>query len=87
MNFKDLLSPKKWLEGVVVKSVAGKFAKHGTGALIGLLTGPWFAAKVAPVLSQLGVGIDYTKFEEGATVLLIGGFGALWNLIQQRISK
>jgi hypothetical protein len=87
MNIAEMLNPKKWLEGVIVTKVLGKFAKHATGAVIGFLTGPWFAKVVAPILNQVGISIDFSKFEEGMTVLLIGAFGALWNYIQHRFFK
>lgn len=87
MNFKALLNPKQWFEGVIVSKVVAKFAKHSTGAVIGFLTGPIFAKTIAPTLNQLGVTIDFKSFEEGMTVLLIGAFGAGWNYVQHRFFK
>lgn len=84
MSWISNINPMTWLDGIIVQKVIGKFVKHATGALIGLLTGPWFAAKVAPILNQLGVTIDWNSFSAGAQVLLIGLFGALWNWAQHR---
>lgn len=75
---------KAWLFGsVIMKKVAGKFAKHGTGAILGLLASP----KVAPWLDKVGVSIDSATMEAGLTVVLIGLFGAAWNFIEHRLVK
>jgi hypothetical protein len=75
---------KTWLIGsVVLKKVAGKFAKHGTGAIIGLLT----SVKVAPYLAQLGITLDPGQLEAGLTILLIALFGAIYNFMEHRFFK
>lgn len=87
MSLLSDLNPKTWLQGVIIQKVLGKFVKHATGAIVGLITGPWFASKIAPILNQLGVGIDWDKFSSGLEIFLIGLFGAAFNWIQHRFIK
>ena len=73
---------KTWLLGdVILKKVVGKFAKHATGAIIGLLASP----QVAPWLTSLGVSIDETQLTAGLIVALTGAFGSIWNFVEHRI--
>ena len=75
---------KDWIFGkVILKKVLGKFAKHGAGALIGVLSSP----VVAPWLNNLGITVDETQLTAGLMVVLTGLFGAAWNFIEHRIKK
>lgn len=79
---------KTWLIGsVIMKKVMGKVAKHATTAITGFVTGGWFAANVLPVLSQLGISINYETMSTGTEVLFIGLMGGLWNYIEHRFIK
>jgi len=72
---------KSWIIGrVIIKKVAGKFAKHATGALIAL-----FAAM--PMLQESGIEIDFAQFEAWAAVAIAGLFGAAFNFIEHRFIK
>ena len=75
---------KVWLFGsVIIKKVIGKFAKHATTAIIGLVSSP----AVAPWLGKLGVDINPDTLEAGLFVVLTGLFGAAWNFVEHRVSK
>lgn len=71
---------EKLLGPVILKKVVGKFAKHAVTALAGML-----ASK--PILSDVGVTIDYTKLETWAVVAVGGLAGSAWNFIQHRFFK
>jgi hypothetical protein len=73
----------KIIGGVIIKKVAGKFAKHAVGAIIGLVS----SGKVASTIAQFGLEIDYTQLEVGLVVAITGGFGALWNYVDHRFVK
>ena len=66
-----------------MKKVMGKFAKHGTGAIIGFLTGP----KVAAIIASMGITFDPDKMEAGLIVVMTAAFGAIWNFVEHRIVK
>jgi hypothetical protein len=87
MEWLKWINPKTWFEGILIQKVIGKFVKHCTGAVVGFVTGPWFAAKIAPILNQLGVTVDWNSFSTGLEIFLIGAFGAAWNWIQHRFFK
>lgn len=75
---------KSFLLGrVILKKVAGKFAKHATGAIIGFLAGP----QIAPWVEQLGITIDKAQLEMGLIVVFTAGFGAVWNFVEHRFVK
>ena len=75
---------KAWIIGkVVISKVAGKFAKHATGAILGLLA----SSQVAPYIAKLGITIDPSTLEGGLTVIGIGLFGSAWNFIEHRLLK
>ena len=75
---------KEWLFGkVIMQKVAGKFAKHAAGALVGLLSSP----AVAKWVEALGVTVDETQLAAGLMVVLTGLFGAAWNFVEHRFIK
>lgn len=75
---------KDWFfKGVIVKKVIGKFAKHATGVLIALISGP----QIAPWLDKLGISIDSGTMEAGLIIILTGLFGSLYNYIEHRFVK
>lgn len=67
-----------------MKKVIQKIAKHGTTALVGLLSSVVFTAKVKPILDSLGIVIDISQLEAGLVVLITGLLGGLWNFIDHR---
>jgi len=72
---------KDWLfKGVILKKVVGKFVKH----LIGFFAA-YFASK--PIVSELGITIDWAQLESYAVPALVGLFGAGWNYIEHRFVK
>jgi len=76
---------KKWILGsVIMKKVIAKFAKHGAGVVVGLMSAPWFLAKVQPILDQIGVTINAGQLETGMVVILTGLFGSAWNFVEHR---
>jgi hypothetical protein len=77
---------KDWILGnVIVKKVIGKFAKHATGAIVGLLFGP----KLAPILEPIFRAMELTpeQLEAGLVIGLTASFGAIWNFIEHRFIK
>lgn len=77
---------KRWIIGsVIMKKVIGKFAKHASGVLTGLLSAPLFVDKIQPYLDQLGITINEGQLEAGLVVVMTGLFGALWNFIEHRL--
>jgi hypothetical protein len=75
---------KNWIIGsVIMKKVIGKFAKHATGALVGILASP----KVAPILDKFGISVDSAAMEASLIIVLVGLFGSIWNYIEHRIIK
>ena len=75
---------KEWIFGtVILKKVFGKFAKHATGALIGLLT----SGKAAEVVSSLGITFEADTMEAGMIVFMTAAFGAIWNFVEHRVKK
>jgi hypothetical protein len=54
---------------------------------VGFVSSPWFAAKIAPILNQLGVGVDWDQFTVGLGAILTGLVGAAWNWAQHRFFK
>ena len=63
---------------VILKKVAGKFAKHATGALIALLA-------AQPMIAEAGIEIDFAKLEAWLAVAIAGLFGAAFNFIEHRL--
>ena len=86
---------KNWLIGkVIVKKVLGKWVKHASGAMSGLILGlktaPWFVAHVAPVVEkipQLKDLLSQDNLEAALVVILTGVFGAGWNYVEHRFLK
>lgn len=76
---------KEWIFGKVIFSkVIGKFVKHGSGAIVGLLFGDKVPfVKPALEAMQLSEG----QVEAGLVVFLTGLFGAIWNYIEHRVVK
>ena len=73
---------KRWFLGsVIMKKVAGKFAKHAAGAAVGLLSLP----VVSKYMEQLGVTVDQAQMEAGLVVLIVGAFGAARNFVEHRL--
>lgn len=77
-KLKDMI-----IGNVIMKKVAAKFAKHAVGALIGLLS----SGKIATIVAQFGLQIDYTQLEAGLVIAITGAFGAIWNYIDHRFVK
>jgi len=76
---------KEWIIGsVIVKKVIQKVAKHGTTALVGILTSGWCSKILVPILNQLGISINFDEFQAGMIILLTGLLGGLWNYIDHR---
>lgn len=76
---------KDWIFGkVIVSKVIGKFVKHASGALVGLL----FGDKI-PLLKPALEAAQLTEVqvEAGLIVILTGIFGAAWNFIEHRMKK
>ena len=82
--FKILMHPSKWFQGVLVRKVIQKVAKHGAGAFIALLSGSWFINNIQPHLDELGVSVDATAMEAGLIVLIAGVLGGLQNWLKHR---
>lgn len=77
---------KEWIMGnVVIKKVIGKFAKHATGAIIGLLFGPKFAPILEPIFHAMG--LNQEQLEAGLIIGLTASFGAIWNFVEHRFVK
>jgi|GEM_PF-6788858 len=72
-------------EGVIVRKVIQKFAKHAAGAIVGLLFGPKLAAYSAPIFEAMDV--SQAQIEAGLIVAFVGAFGALWNWASHRFVK
>jgi len=84
--FKILLNPKKWFQGVLVRKVIQKIAKHGAGALVALLSSGWFASSIQPYLDQLGITIDKNSMEAGLIIIIAGVLGGLQNWLKHRMA-
>lgn len=82
-KLKNLFNVKAWFENIVAKFILNKGVKHGTAAIVGLLGTAVFAAKVKPILDQLGISINQEQLTAGLTVMLTGAAGALINTIQR----
>lgn len=86
---------KQWILGkVIVKKVMGKWVKHAAGALTGLILGvmsaPWFATHVSPVVEQipqLKSLLSADGIESALMIILTGVFGAVWNYVEHRFVK
>ena len=75
---------KKWIFGkVILGKVVGKFAKHGAGAIVGLLSSP----VVAPWVANLGITVDETQLTAGLVVVMTGLYGAVYNFVEHRFKK
>jgi len=86
---------KNWLIGkVIVKKVLGKWVKHASGALSGLIlgamSGPWFVSHVSPIIENIPQLKDLftpTNLEGALIVVLTGLFGAIFNYVEHRFIK
>jgi len=86
---------KNWIIGkVIVKKVMGKWVKHAstalTGLILGVMSAPWFVSHVAPVMEkipQLKDLFTQDKLEAALFVIITGVGGALWNYIEHRFIK
>jgi len=76
---------KDWLFGkVIFTKVLGKFVKHATGALTGIL----FGDKIPFIKDAFEAGgMTEIQVQAGLIVFLTGLFGAIWNYIEHRAKK
>lgn len=72
-RIKELLNPKKFLDGIIISKVAAKAIKFGTAAVLGLLAGPKvapFLVSAKPILDEMG--IDPQKVAMVGVAALVG---------------
>ncbi len=74
---KNLVNPKKWMQGFMLNKFAKRVAQFGSAALIGLLSTP----KIADALGQYGVSLNMDKevLANGIAIALAGLLGGLFN--------
>lgn len=82
-----LLNVKAWLEGVLVSKLIAKGVKGASAALLGVLTSPYFVAKVQPILETLGVSIDQNTLQASVVVLLTGVTASVMNWIKTKANQ
>jgi hypothetical protein len=74
---------KAWVTQFAAKMILDKGVKHAVSAVLGLLGTAVFAAKVKPVLDQLGVSVDPNQLAVGLTAFFSGAAGWLINWAQK----
>jgi hypothetical protein len=94
----SVLNPKNWLKAiignVIIKKVWGKFVKHISGVLSGIVVSFMFRQDVLdiiqPILDSLsseGMTITPDSVTLFITAVVAGAFGSLWNYIEHRFLR
>ena len=77
---------KSWLLGKVLMSkVVGKFVKHASAVVSGLIFGPKLEPILGPALDAMKLTPE--QVEVGLIVAMTGLFGAAWNFVEHRWIK